>query len=201
MQPFVVNRHGRLVFPSNFIPELDFSVIDTEQQLVDVIRRDFEKKAPTGTDILERIQAGSYPNRYALMNDMALNLFWVNRFAETMYDKRPTRWRDVPRQREDVFLPVMTPWEDGERKVASVEKAYWSLPAARDQAVEDRIFRVLFDVFGHRRHHATRASRDWADSRRSAGKPRQSHVSPVGVRPGLPAVQPGRHCRLYRGCA
>ena len=155
MQPFVVNRHGRLVFPSNFIPELDFSVIDTEQQLVDVIRRDFEKKAPTGTDILERIQAGSYPNRYALMNDMALNLFWVNRFAETMYDKRPTRWRDVPRQREDVFLPVMTPWEDGERKVASVEKAYWSLPAAWDQAVEDRIFRVLFDVFGHRRHHAT----------------------------------------------
>ena len=153
MQPFVVNRHGRLVFPSNFIPELDFSVIDTEQQLVDVIRRDFEKKAPTGTDILERIQAGSYPNRYALMNDMALNLFWVNRFAETMYDKRPTRWRDVPRQREDVFLPVMTPWEDGERKVASVEKAYWSLPAAWDQAVEDRIFRVLFDVFGHRRHH------------------------------------------------
>ena len=36
MQPFVVNRHGRLVFPSNFIPELDFSVIDTEQQLIDV---------------------------------------------------------------------------------------------------------------------------------------------------------------------
>ena len=155
MQPFVVNRHGRLVFPSNFIPELDFSVIDTEQQLIDVIRRDFEKKAPTGTDILERIQAGSYPNRYALMNDMALNLFWVNRFAATMYDKRPTRWRDVPRQRDDVFLPIMTPWEDGERKVASVEKAYWSLPAARDQAAEDRIFHVLFDVFRHRRHHAT----------------------------------------------
>ena len=71
MQPFVVNRHGRLVFPSNFIPELDFSVIDTEQQLIDVIRRDFEKKAPAGTGILERIQAGSYPNRNALMDDMA----------------------------------------------------------------------------------------------------------------------------------
>ena len=142
MQPFVVNRHGRLVFPSNFIPELDFSVIDTEQQLADVIRRDFEKKAPTGTDILARIEAGSYPHRYALMNDMALNLFWVNRFAATMYDKRPTRWRDVPRQRDDVFLPVMTPWEDGERKVASVENAYRSLPAAWDQAAEDRIFNV-----------------------------------------------------------
>ena len=25
MKPFVVNRHGHLVFPSNFFPELDFS--------------------------------------------------------------------------------------------------------------------------------------------------------------------------------
>jgi 3-oxoacyl-[acyl-carrier-protein] synthase III len=155
MQPFVVNRHGRLVFPSNFIPGLDFSVIETEEQLAGVIRRDFEAKAPTGTDILQRIEDGSYANRYALMNDMALNLFWVNRFAATMYEKRPTRWRDVPRQRDDVFLPVVTPWEDGERKVASVENAYWSLPAAWDEAVEDRVFDVLFDVFRHRRHHAT----------------------------------------------
>ena len=29
MKPFVVNRHGRLVFPSNFLPELDFSVLPT----------------------------------------------------------------------------------------------------------------------------------------------------------------------------
>ena len=28
MQPFVLNRHGRMVFPSNFLPELDFSVIE-----------------------------------------------------------------------------------------------------------------------------------------------------------------------------
>ena len=25
MQPFLLNRHGRIVFPSNFVPELDFS--------------------------------------------------------------------------------------------------------------------------------------------------------------------------------
>ena len=49
----------------------------------------------------------------------------------------------------------MTPWQDGERKVGSVEKAYWSLPAAWDEAIEDRIFNALFDVFRHRRHHAT----------------------------------------------
>jgi 3-oxoacyl-[acyl-carrier-protein] synthase-3 len=155
MQPFVVNRHGRLVFPSNFIPELDFSVIETEQQLASVIRRDFEKKAPTGSDILQRTQVGSYDNRYQLMNDMALNLFWVNRFAITMYEKTPTRWRDAPRQRDDVFLPIVTPWEEGERKVSAVEMAYKVLPPAWDGAVEDRIFAILFDVFRHRRHHAT----------------------------------------------
>ena len=27
-----------------------------------------------------------------------------------MYDKSPTRWRDVPRHREDVFLPVFKAW-------------------------------------------------------------------------------------------
>ena len=29
MQPYVLNRHGRMVFPSNFLPELDLSVIDS----------------------------------------------------------------------------------------------------------------------------------------------------------------------------
>jgi 3-oxoacyl-[acyl-carrier-protein] synthase III len=40
---------------------------------------------------------------------MALNLAWVNRYAMTLYEKRPMRWRDVPRQRDDVFLPILTP--------------------------------------------------------------------------------------------
>ena len=155
MNAFVLNRHGRLVFPSNIIPELDFSTIGSLEQLDNVIRRDFETKAPSGTDILERIRTGRYDSRYALMRDLALNLFWVNRFAITMYDKRPTRWADVPRTRTDVFLPVLEPWEDGEAKVAAVREAYPTLPASWDAEVEDRIFGVLFDVFGHRKHHAT----------------------------------------------
>lgn len=155
MQAFVVNRHGRMVFPSNVIPELDFSTIESLDQLDRVIQRDFETKAPTGSDILARVQEGGYTNRYALMRDLALNLFWANRFAMTMYDKRPARWADVPRTRPDVFLPVLTPWEDGERKVTAVGEAYVQLPAAWDQGAEDRIFDVLFDVFGHRKHHAT----------------------------------------------
>ena len=50
-----------------------------------------------------------------------MNLVWGNRYAMTMYEKRPTRWRDVPRHRDDVFLPLLTPWEQGERKVAAVD--------------------------------------------------------------------------------
>jgi 3-oxoacyl-[acyl-carrier-protein] synthase-3 len=155
MKPFVINRHGRLVFPSNFLPELDFSVMPSLETLDAVIARDFEKKAPTGTDILERVDAGGYESRYELMRAVALNLVWVNRYAMTMYEKRPTRWRDVPRRRDDVFLPILTPWEDGERKVAAVGRAYDALPAGPDPEAEEGIFRMLFDVFSHRPHHAT----------------------------------------------
>jgi 3-oxoacyl-[acyl-carrier-protein] synthase-3 len=154
MQPFVVNSHDRIVFPSNFAPELDLSVIQSLEQLDSVIRRDFEVKAPTGTDILRRVEEGAYSSRYELMRDLALNLFWTNRFAMTLYEKRPTRWADVPRHRTDVFLPIVTPWEDGDRKVAAVQGAYASLPPTWDREVEDRIFGTLFDVFGHRKHHA-----------------------------------------------
>ena len=155
MQPFVVNRHDRIVFPSNFVPELDLSVMHSLEQLDSVIRRDFEVKAPTGTDILQRVEDGAYASRYELMRDLALNLFWTNRFAMTLYEKRPTRWSDVPRTRTDVFLPILTPWQDGDRKIAAVRSAYEMLEPTWDRAVEDRIFGILFDVFGHRKHHAS----------------------------------------------
>ena len=61
MQPFLINSHGRMVFPSNFLPQLDFSVIDDLDQRAAVIRRDFEAKAPTGTEILRRIEGSSTP--------------------------------------------------------------------------------------------------------------------------------------------
>ncbi|MGY1590730.1 3-oxoacyl-ACP synthase III family protein [Geodermatophilus sp. SYSU D00708] len=155
MNAFVLNRHGRMVFPSNVMPELDFSTVESLEQLDSVIRRDFETKAPSGTEIMERVRTGAYGDRYELMRDLALNLFWANRFSITMYDKRPTRWADVPRTRADVFLPVLQPWEEGEAKVRAVEAAYPSLPAKWDDACEDRIFGILFDVFANRKHHAT----------------------------------------------
>ncbi|HEY8624546.1 MAG TPA: 3-oxoacyl-[acyl-carrier-protein] synthase III C-terminal domain-containing protein [Solirubrobacteraceae bacterium] len=154
MRPFVFNGNGRLVFPSNFSAELDFSVLETLAQLAAVIRRDFELKAPTGTEILERVDSDAYRSRYELLRDLAMNLVWGNRYAITMYEKRPTRWRDLPRHRDDVFLPLLTPWEQGERKVAAVAAAWTELPPAWDADAEDRIFTLLFDIFRHKRHHA-----------------------------------------------
>ena len=154
-KPFVINRHKRLVFPSNFSGELDFSVIDTEEQLSAVVRRDFEAKAPSGTEVVARAESGAYPTQYELLRDLALNLFWVNRYAMTMYEKRPTRWRDVPRNRGDVLLPILLPWQDGDSKVAAIAAAHERLPARWDAEIENRIYDIIYDVFRHKLHHAT----------------------------------------------
>ena len=155
MQSYEINKHGKIVFPSNCFPDLDFSTFESLEQLDAVVRRDFDSKAPTGTDILERIKTGAYQTRFELMRDMALNLFWANRFKITMYEVQPTRWADVPRSRDDVYVPILTPWEDRETKVTAVMSAYPGLAAQWDAEVEDSIFEILFDVFGHRRNHAT----------------------------------------------
>src|SRR5260370_3143791 len=155
VKPFVINKHGRLVFPANFLGELDFSVLSSLDQFTAVIGRDFEAKAPTGTDILARVEAGSYPGRFELLRDLGQNLFWVNRYAITMFDKRPTRWRDLPKGRDEVFLPVLTPWEESERKVAAVERGSRELPGTWAAGTEERVFALLFAVFSTKLHHAT----------------------------------------------
>jgi len=155
VKPFVVNRHGRLVFPANFLGDLDFSVLETLDQFTAVIGRDFEAKAPTGTDILVRVESGAYPRRFELLRDLGQHLYWANRYSITMFDRRPTRWRDLAKRRDDVFLPVLTPWEDSERKVAAVEQAYRALPPTWDGGAEDTIFDLLFDLFRTKLYHAT----------------------------------------------
>ena len=92
MHSFELNRHGKLVFPANCFPDLDFSTFDNLEQVEAVTQRDFDAKAPSGTDILTRIETGAYESKFELMRDMALNLFWANRFKITMYDVQPTRW-------------------------------------------------------------------------------------------------------------
>ncbi len=146
LKPFVINRHGRLVFPCNFFPELDFSVFESLKQFAAVIRRDFGEKAPTETDIVSRLQGGIYQNRYEVCRDVALNLFWANRYMFTMYEKRPTRWADLPRQREDIFLPVFKP-RDAEQIITSIEAGCHNLPAMWDEEQEDKIIEILLNVF------------------------------------------------------
>jgi 3-oxoacyl-(acyl-carrier-protein) synthase III len=151
----VVNRHGRLVFPANFLGDLDFSVLDTLEQFTAVIGRDFEAKAPTGTDIADRAESGAYTRRFELLRDLGQNLYWANRYSITMFDRRPTRWRDLAKRRPDVFLPVLTPWEDSERKVAAVEQAFRALAPTWDAGAEETIFDLLFDLFRTKLYHAT----------------------------------------------
>jgi 3-oxoacyl-(acyl-carrier-protein) synthase III len=150
MKPFVVNRYGRIVFPTNFFPELDFSVFGTLEQFAAVIRRDFEEKAPTETDIAARVESQAYRGRYELLRDLALNLFWVNRYALTLYHKVPMRWRDVPRGRDDVFLPVYKPWDAAEL-TGAIEQGYRALPPTWDRGTEDKVFDILIDVFRHKK--------------------------------------------------
>src|SRR5215468_126785 len=127
MKPFVINRYGRIVFPFNFFPELDFSIFETLEQFAAVIKRDFEEKAPSETEIVAAVDAKAYTGRYDVLRDLALNLFWVNRYAMTMYEKRPTRWRDVPKGRDDVFLPVFKT-RDSSEMAAGIEGSYRRLP-------------------------------------------------------------------------
>ena len=150
MKPFLVNRYGRIVFPSNFFPALDFSVFETLDQFAAVIKRDFEEKAPTEADMVARLATGGYKARYELLRDLALNLFWVNRYALTMYDKHPTRWRDVARQRDDIFLPLFKPWE-GAGMTAAIEAGYRAMAPTWDEGTEDKAFRILLDVFRHKK--------------------------------------------------
>ncbi len=146
LKPFVINSHGRIVFPANFFPELDFSVFKTLKQFAAVIRRDFGEKAPTDVEIVGRLQAGEYKTRHELCRDLVLNSFWMNRYTLTMYEKRPTRWGDLPRHRDDIFLPVYKS-RDSSAIATAFEVGYAALPPSWDESLEDRSFGILLNVF------------------------------------------------------
>jgi len=149
LKPFVINSHGRIVFPGNFFPELDFSAFKGLKQFAASIRRDFGEKAPSEAEILDGLQAGGYTNRYELCRDLVLNLFWVNRYTLTMYEKRPMRWCDVPKNREDVFLPVYKP-RNTSAVASAIRKGYQSLAPCWDPEWEDRCFELLLHVFNNK---------------------------------------------------
>jgi 3-oxoacyl-[acyl-carrier-protein] synthase III len=152
MKSFVINRHGRLVFPAVFQSNLDLSLLQTLDQFTAVIGRDFEAKAPTGRELLARIESGAYARRFDLLRDLSQHLFRADRYAATLFDKRPTRWRDLPKRRGDVFLPLVTPRPNRAREVAAVERAFRRLPPTWDADAEKRVFALLYDVFSAQVH-------------------------------------------------
>jgi 3-oxoacyl-(acyl-carrier-protein) synthase III len=146
MKEFIINKHGRIVLPFNFFPDLDFSVIETLENFKTVISRDFGEKAPTEKDILERLHAGKYKSRFEICRDLALNLYWVNRYSLTMYEERPTRWADLPRLRDDVFLPACKQW-DSIRVATEIQEGYGTLPSQWQSETEDEAFGLLLNGF------------------------------------------------------
>jgi hypothetical protein len=85
-------RQARATF--KFLSAVDFSRLETLEQLAAIVKRDFEEQSPTGTDLLRRIEARAYQSRYDLLRDLGLHLFWVTRFSITM---RPELNRRPPR--------------------------------------------------------------------------------------------------------
>ena len=155
MKPFVVNSHRRLVFPSNFFPEPNFSSIDTVEDLAAIVRRDFEVKAPTGSEIAARAESGGYANRYELLRDLGaapvldepLRHHDVREAADPMEGRAPAPRRHLP--------PGPHPLGGRRAQGRGRRGLLPQLPAAWSPEVEHELFLMLFDVFRHKRHHAT----------------------------------------------
>ena len=159
MHSYELNKHGKIVFPSNCFPDLDFSTFESLDQLDAVVRRDFDSKAPTGTDILEQINDRRLPEQVRADAGYGAEPVLGQSFQNSPCTTSGRPGGPTCRaRRDDVFVPILTPWEDRETKVSAVLSAYPNLPAQWDAEVEDSIFEVLFDVFGHRRNHATKLS-------------------------------------------
>ena len=69
----------------------------------------------------------------------------------TMYEKRPTRWRDVPRQPRRRLPARVRALGRGARLTAAIEAGYRALPPTWDEGTEDKICRILLDIFRHKK--------------------------------------------------
>ena len=198
MKPFVVNSHRRLVFPSNFFPEPDFSSIDTVEDLAAVVRRDFEVKAPTGSEIAARAESGGYANRYELLRDLGLHLYLdeplrhhdVRKAAHPLVRRAPAPRRHLP-PRPDPLGGRRAQGRRGRGLLPATARGV--VARGRARAVRHVVRRVPPQAAP--RH---RPAGNQADGRRGGRHRLPARVPPGFVRAGLSAVQPRRHPRLPR---
>ena len=189
MKPFVVNRHGRLVFPANFLGDLDFSVLETLEQFTAVIGRDFEAKAPTGTDILARVESGAYPRRFELLRDLGQNLVLGQPVLDHHVRPAPdplARPGQAPRRR----LPAGADAVGRQRAQGGRGRA--GLPRARRRPgtteAEDTIFDLLFDLFRTKLYHATELPPIKPTVAEFLAQPGRADLRHARLRPGLPGL-------------
>ena len=192
VKPFVINKHGRLVFPANLLGELDFSVMHTLDQFTAVIGRDFEAKAPTGTDIRKKVETGAYTDRFEpaarpraepLLGQPLLDDD-VRQAADPL--ARPAQ---APRRR----LPPGAHAVGGRRGEGGRGRARLAArcrrpgtPSRRGQA----IFDLLFDLFRHQAHHATELPAIKPTVAEFLAQPGRADLRGARVRPGLPGLRP-----------
>jgi len=175
VRPFEINRHGRIVFPSSYFPDLDLSDFRTLEQFEAAVRRDFDEKSPTGTDIVERWRPAVQQRRFELLRDVALNLFWGNRYVLDHVRAPPHPLARCARHSPDVVLGVAQHGGRGtqdRRCGAELRRAAAHLGRpARGRDLNE----LLFNIFGHQA-----LPRQWSARRSSRRSP---NYWPVGHLP------------------
>jgi 3-oxoacyl-[acyl-carrier-protein] synthase-3 len=201
MNAFVLNRHGRMVFPSNIMPELDFSTMESLEQLDSVIRRDFETKAPerhrhpgAGPDrrLRQPLRPDARHGPEPVLGQPLLD-HHVRQAADPLGGRAPDPLRRLP----------AGPGAVGGRRDEGRRRG-GGLPGAAGPVGRRRRGPDLRDPV--RRLRQPQAPRDdaagvkptVAEFLRAAGQP---HLPAAALRPRLPGLRLRRHPRLRRGRA
>lgn len=105
-----------------------------------------EETMPSEMEIMERSCGGFYANRYALLRDLVLNLYWSGGYSFHLYRGEPRHWRDIPAESDKVLLPVYNWWQ-GDQWRDTVADRFRCLEPAWDEEVENFLFDHLIALF------------------------------------------------------
>lgn len=132
-------------YAPSFFPELDVSGVDSVADLEEIINRDFAAKAPTASDVTDRIASGGYGSRYDLLRDVTRYLYWAHRQFLTLYTLRPCRWEDLPTDDPEARLPVVTRSDAASKLAKLIATAFEHLPSRWPGNAEGAALRLLLE--------------------------------------------------------